>query len=54
MERKEIPHGLHGLVHLDTEQDVRHAIKQIIKECLQYEMSMRPTALNICSVLNIS
>ena len=47
MERKEIPHGLHGLVHLDTEQDVRHAIKLIIKECLQYEMSTRPKALNI-------
>lgn len=49
MERKEIPHGL---VHLATEENVPHDVKQVITEGLQYEISMRPTALKICSILS--
>lgn len=49
MGRKEDPHGL---IHLETEPYISSEIRTIIREGLQYDMSKRPSALDICKVLS--
>lgn len=48
MRRKELPHGL---IHLNAKDNVPSAIKDFIKEGLQYDITLRPTAIKICRVL---
>ncbi|KAH3788835.1 hypothetical protein DPMN_166997 [Dreissena polymorpha] len=46
MRRKEVPHGL---VRLNTQNIVPCHVRKFIAEGLQYEIALRPTAIQFCS-----